>query len=325
MNYIERLYEQAAQRGGKILLPEATISERVMDAAIKLSKDGLVDLVLIGEDQQFPFEIRNSKHVTIVNPSKYLADGKMAKKLYEMRKHKGLTYDQSIELIRDPIYFSTMLVEMGVADGMVIGAHYTTADSLRPALQLIKGGNGRPVIGCMIVDREDFIEPKLFLDISLNVSPNAEELARFGLEGADFYENTFRRRAKVAFLSYSTYGSAKGEEVEKMRNAANMAKAQLGDNKYIIDGEMQFDAAVVPAVSKTKCPLSQIQGDANVFVFPDINSGNIGYKIAQRLGGCECVGPIMLNFKHPVNDLSRGCSVEDIYNTVIITKLQIKE
>lgn len=325
MNYIERLYEQAKQKSGKILLPEATLSERVMSAVLKLIRDEIADVVLIGEEQQFPFEVRNSKHVTIINPSKYLADGKMAKKLYEMRKSKGLTYEQSIELIRDPIYFSTMLVELGVADGMVLGAHYTTADSLRPALQIIKGKEGKPVIGCMIVDRGDFIEPKLFLDISLNVEPNAEELARFGLEGADFYESMFRRRAKVVFLSYSTYGSGKGDSVEKMRNATNMAKSQLGNNGYIIDGEMQFDAAVEVEVGKTKCPLSPIHGDANVFVFPDINSGNIGYKIAQRFGGCECVGPIILNFRHPVNDLSRGCSVEDIYNTVIITKLQIKE
>lgn len=323
MNYIERLYEQARTRGGKIVLPEAGLCDKVMAAVLKLIKDKIADVVLIGEEQQFPAEVRQSQYVTIINPSKYLADGQMARRLYDMRKSKGLTYEQAVELIRDPIYFSAMLVEMGVADGMVVGAHYTTADALRPALQLIKGKKDKSVIGCMIVDRGDFIEPKLFLDVSLNVSPDAEELARFGLEGANFYESTFRRRAKVAFLSYSTYGSGKGESVEKMRDATNIAKAQLGDCEYIIDGEMQFDSAVSPEVCATKCPRSPIQGSANVFVFPDINSANIGYKIAQRLGDCECVGPIMLNFRHPVNDLSRGCSMEDIYNTVIITKLQI--
>lgn len=323
MNYIERLYEQARTKSGKIILPEATLSDKVMQAVQKLIDDKIADLVLIGEEQQFPEKVRTSSRVTIITPRKYLADGKMAKKLYEMRKDKGLTLEQAEELIRDPIYFSTMLVEMGEADGMVIGAHYTTADSLRPALQLIKGKKDKSVIGCMIVDRGDFIEPKLFLDVSLNVAPDEEDLARFGLEGANFYENTFRRRAKVVFLSYSTYGSGKGDSVEKMRNATNIAKANLGNNKYIIDGEMQFDASVSPEVCATKCPRSPIQGEANVFVFPDINSANIGYKIAQRLGDCECVGPIMLNFNHPVNDLSRGCSMEDIYNTVIITKLQV--
>ena len=323
MNYIERLYEQAKDKGGKIILPEATLSERVMKAILKLVKDELADVVVIGEEQQFPIELRNSKHVTILNPNKILSDGRLARALYEKRKHKGLTYDEAQELIRDPIYLSTMIVEKGMADGMVVGAHYTTADSLRPALQIIKGKEGRPVIGSMIVDRGDFKEPKLFLDVSLNVSPSVEELARFGLEGAKFYENMFRRRARVVFLSYSTYGSGTGESVERMREASRLAKKKKGNKKYVIDGEIQFDAAVNRDVHEKKNPTSPIDGDANVFVFPDLNSANIGYKIAQRLGDCECVGPIMLNFRHPVNDLSRGCSVEDIYNTVIITKLQI--
>ncbi|MBO5910240.1 MAG: phosphate acetyltransferase, partial [Clostridia bacterium] len=211
---------------------------------------------------------------------------------------------------------------MGEADGMVIGAYYTSADALRPALQIIKGKAGKMVVGSMLIDRDDFAEPHLYLDVSLNENPNEEQLADIGLVGADFYYNVINREPKVAFLSYSTYGSADGELISKVRNASNIAK---GNTDYIVEGEMQFDAAVVPSVAHTKCPNSKIMGKTNVFVFPDLNCGNIAYKIAQRLGNCKATGPVMLNFRHPVNDLSRGCSVNDIYNTVIITKLQIEE
>ncbi|MFQ6724116.1 MAG: phosphate acyltransferase, partial [Clostridia bacterium] len=239
----------------------------------------------------------------------------------QMRKKANYTRDQAIEILSDPRYFATMLLEMGEAEGLVLGAYYTTADALRPALQIIKGKDGKMVVGSMLIDRDDFAEPHLYLDVSLNENPNAEQLADIGCIGADFYNHVIGREPKVAFLSYSTFGSANGELVEKVRTATSIAQE---NSKWLVEGELQFDSAMVPSVASTKCPSSKIMGKANVFVYPDLNCGNIAYKIAQRLGGCKATGPIMLNFRHPVNDLSRGCSVTDIYNTVIITKLQIE-
>jgi phosphate acetyltransferase len=322
MDIISRLYNRAKQKKGKILLPEAILDERVMNACKMIVADKLSDLVLIGNREQYPIELKNSPLVTIIDPSHYDRYDEMVKLFILKRKKNNYTTEQAQEILADPRYFGTMLLEMGEADGMVIGAYYTSADALRPALQIIKGKAGKMVVGSMIIDRDDFAEPQLYLDVSLNENPNEEQLADIGLVGADFYYNVLNREPKVAFLSYSTYGSADGELITKVRNAANIAK---GNTDYIVEGEMQFDAAVVPSVANTKCPNSKIMGKANVFVFPDLNCGNIAYKIAQRLGNCKATGPVMLNFRHPVNDLSRGCSVNDIYNTVVITKLQIEE
>ncbi len=320
MDIISRLYGKAKEKPGKIVLPEAVLDERVMQACKKLVEDNMCELVLLGKREQYPDVIRNSDSVRIVNPSNYARKDEMVKLLMEKRKKSKLTREDAVEMLQDPRYFATMLIELGEADGMVLGAYYTSADALRPALQIIKGKEGQRVVGSMLMNRDDFIEPHLYADVSLNENPNDQQLAEIGVAGANFYEQVLNRTAKVAFLSYSTFGSADGELVAKVRNAANMAK----DSKFIVEGEMQFDAAITPEVAKTKCPTSAIKGKANVFVFPDLNAGNIGYKIAQRVGGCQAIGPIMINFNHPVNDLSRGCSVKDIYDTVVITKLQIE-
>ena len=320
MDIISRLYDKARVKSGRILLPEAVLDARVMQACCELVNDKMSELVLIGKPEQYPAELRDSEMVTIVNPSAYPRKKEMVQLLMQKRKKVKLTAEQASEMLQDPRYFATMLVEMGEAEGMVLGAYYTSADALRPALQLIKGKEGQRVVGSMLINRDDFVEPNLYLDVSLNENPNEQELAEIGVAGAEFYSKVLNREPKVAFLSYSTYGSANSDMVEKVRNATNIAKP----SGYIIEGEMQFDSAFVPEVAKTKCPSSQIKGRANVFVFPDLNCGNIGYKIAQRVGNCQAVGPIMLNFRHPVNDLSRGCSVKDIYDTVVITKLQIE-
>ena len=325
MDIISRLYNKAREKKGKIVLPEAVLDERVMQACKKIVEDEMSELVLLGKPEQYPAELRANPLVTIINPSVYVRKVEMIKLLMQKRKKSKLTYEQASEMLQDPRYFATMLVEMKEADGMVLGAYYTSADALRPALQIIKGKEGQRVVGSMLINRDDFIEPNLYLDVSLNENPNAQELAEIGLAGADFYRNVLNREPKVAFLSYSTYGSAQGELVEKVRTATFTAQEMAKEKDYIIEGEMQFDSAVVPEVARTKCPTSFIKGKANVFVFPDLNCGNIAYKIAQRLGKCQAVGPIMLNFRYPVNDLSRGCSVKDIYDTVVITKLQIEE
>lgn len=322
MDIISKLYNRAKQKHGKIILPEALLDERVMNACKMIVADQLSELVLLGKKEQYPIEIKNSPLATIIDPANYERYDEMVELFIQKRKKNNYTTIQAQEILADPRYFATMLLEMGVADGMVIGAYYTSADALRPALQIIKGKEGKMVVGSMLIDRDDFVEPHLYLDVSLNENPNDEQLADIGIVGAEFYYNVLNREPKVAFLSYSTCGSADGELVAKVRNATNIAKS---NSDYIIEGEMQFDSAVVPSVASTKFPNSKIMGKANVFVFPDLNCGNIAYKIAQRIGNCKATGPVMLNFRHPVNDLSRGCSVNDIYNTVVITKLQIEE
>lgn len=320
MNIIDRFYEQAKNVQGWICLPEALLDNRVMEACKILVDEKLSNVVLVGEEDKFPAEFINNPNVKIVNPNSYSRKSQMIEILMEKRKNKGMTYEDAEKWLQDIRYFSTMLLEMHEADGMVLGAYYSSADALRPALQIVKAKQGSLVTGSMLMCREDRKEPLLFLDVSLNENPNAEELSQIGIEGAKFYEQVVGEKAKVAFLSYSTYGSANSDMVTKVRDAVNIAKT----SKYIVDGEMQFDSATVPSVAKIKCPNSTIKGDANVLVFPDLNAGNIGYKIAQRLGGFEAVGPIMLNFRYPVNDLSRGCSTKDIVDTVVITKLQIE-
>ena len=323
MDIIDKLYVRAKAKRGTILLPEAVLDERVMKACKMIVADAFCNLVVIGQREQFPVEIKNSPYVKIIDIAKYPRMDEMVDLFIEKRKKNNYTREQALDILADPSYFGAMLVEMGEADGMVIGAYYTSADALRPALQLIKGKKGQRVVGSMLIDRDDFVEPYLYMDVSLNENPDQQQLAEIAIAGADFYYNVINRDPKVAFMSYSTFGSAESDMVLKVRNATQIAKDI--NSKYIIEGEMQFDAAVVPEVARTKCPSSKIMGKANVFVFPDLNCGNIAYKISQRLGGCKATGPIMINFNHPVNDLSRGCSVNDIYNTVIITKLQIEE
>ena len=322
MDIISKLYNRAKQKQGAILLPEAVLDDRVMNACKMLVADQFCKLVVLGKREQFPIELKNSPLVKIIDPSNYIRFDELVKLFIEKRKKYNYTYEQAVDILADPSYFATMLLEMGEADGLVIGAYYTSADALRPALQIIKGKAGKMVVGSMIIDRDDFVEPHLYLDVSLNANPNEEQLAEIGVVGADFYYNVLNREPKVSFLSYSIYGSADGELITKVRNATQIAQKACN---YAIEGEVQFDAAIVPSVAQTKCPNSRIKGKTNVFVYPDLNCGNIAYKIAQRLGGCKATGPIMLNFRHPVNDLSRGCSVNDIYNTVVITKLQIEE
>ena len=321
MDIIDKLYLKAKPKKGTILLPEAVLDDRVMKACKMIAADAFCNIVVIGKKEQFPVELKNSPYVRIIDPDTYLRIDEMVDLFIEKRKKNNYTIDQALDILADPRYFGTMLIEMGEADGMVIGAYYTSADALRPALQIIKGKKGQRVVGAMLIDRDDFVEPYLYMDVSLNENPDQQQLAEIGVAGADFYYNVINRDPKVAFMSYSTFGSAESDIVLKVRNATEIAR---GNSGYIIEGEMQFDAAVVPEVARAKCPSSKIMGKANVFVFPDLNCGNIAYKISQRLGGCTATGPIMINFNHPVNDLSRGCSVNDIYNTVVITKLQIE-
>ena len=236
----------------------------------------------------------------------------------EIRAKNVMTQEKAREILKDPNYFGTMLVKMGGADCLLGGATYSTADTVRPALQLIKTKPGNNIVSsCFIMVKDD---QKLAMgDCAINIDPSEDDLVEIAIESAKTAK-IFGIDPKVAFLSYSTLGSGKGEDVDKMRNAAAKAKEKYPE--LPIEGEIQFDAAVSPRVARTKCKDSQVAGHANTFVFPDINAGNIGYKIAQRLGNFEAYGPILLGLNAPINDLSRGCSAEDIVGVVAITAVQ---
>lgn len=238
----------------------------------------------------------------------------------ELRKKKGVTPDQAREILKQANYFGTMLVKMGFADALLGGATYSTADTVRPALQLIKTKPGNNLVSsCFILVRPSATGDNEVLamgDCAININPTEDDLVEIAGETAKC-ARIFDVDPKIAFLSYSTHGSGKGEAVDKMRNAAQKTKEKYPD--LPIDGELQFDAAVSPRVARTKCPESTVAGHANTFIFPDISAGNIGYKIAQRMGNFDAYGPILLGLNAPVNDLSRGCNASEVYSMAIIT------
>ena len=256
---------------------------------------------------------------TIINPETYEDFEEMKEKFVEIRKGKA-TMEDAEKLLRDVNYFGVMLVKLGFADGMVSGAIHSTADTVRPALQIIKTKPGiSRTSGVFLMNRENTDHRLMFADCAINIEPNAQELAEIAINTAETAK-VFGIDPKVAMLSFSTKGSAKSPKVDRVVQATNIAKEMRPD--LAIDGELQFDAAFVPATAAIKAPDSDVAGHANVFVFPGLQAGNIGYKIAQRLGMFEAIGPILQGLNKPVNDLSRGASAEDIYNLAIITAAQ---
>lgn len=323
MNILELLTEKAKTKKGKIVLPEALMDTRVMEAVEKIVDRNLSEVVVFGKPENYNEKIVKSELVTIIDINTFAEFEAFANALYDLRKNKGMTIELARETLKEPIYFACMLVKLGYADGIVAGAKYTTGDTLRPALQIIKAQPDKNLVaGSVLLLREEAPEVMLFADASLNENPTAEQIVDIALGGAEFMEDVIGVEPQVAFLSYSTLGSAKSELVEKMQKAFKLTQEK--NTKYNIDGEMQFDCAVDKPTATKKGVTSSVGGNANVFVFPDLNAGNISYKIAARLGGYTAVGPIMINFNKPVNDLSRGCTAEEIVSTVCITKLQIK-
>ena len=262
------------------------------------------------------FNIRGAE---IIDPETFPDMEKMVSTLVELRKGK-MSEEECRKLLKQANYFGTMLVKMGYADALLGGATYSTADTVRPALQIIKTKPGNKIVSsCFILVRANGVGENEVLamgDCAINIKPTEDELVEIGLETAQTAK-IFGIDPKVAYLSYSTLGSGKGEDVDKMRNACNKLKALAPD--LDVDGELQFDAAVSPRVAHTKCPDSKVAGHANTFIFPDINAGNIGYKIAQRLGSFDAYGPILQGLNAPINDLSRGCNALEVYSMAIIT------
>ena len=245
----------------------------------------------------------------------------MANLLFELRKEKGMSLNEAKKLVKNPIYFACLMLKKGDASGMVAGAHFTTADTLRPALQIVKTKPNKSVVSsCMLMTKKN-IQPLLFADVSIIKNPTSENLCEIAISTAEFMKNVLGIEPKVAMLSYSTNGSASDDSIDKIKQAVKQANQQ---SEYQIDGEMQADVALSPIVAKKKGMGGMVAGEANVLVFPDLNSANISYKLVARLGNFVASGPIMLGFNKPVSDLSRGCNVEEIINAVMITKLQIE-
>lgn len=309
-----------------IVFTEGT-DPRILEAASRLLKEQLMKPILVGNTEEVKgvagkhgFQIEGAD---IIDPNHFEHFEEMVDLFCELRKSKGMTPEQARDILKHTNYFGTMLVKMGIADSLLGGATYSTADTVRPALQVIKTKPGNKIVSsCFILTRQNKDgenETLAMADCAINLTPSEDELVEIGSETADFAK-LFGVEPKVAYLSYSTLGSGKGDSVDKMRAAAAKAKEARPD--LPIEGELQFDAAVSPTVAKTKCPDSKVAGQANVLVFPDINAGNIGYKIAQRLGGFEAYGPLLLGLNAPINDLSRGCNAEEVYSMAIITAAQ---
>jgi len=329
MNFLEQISERAKKDIKTIVLPESS-DIRTIKAAAMVQQRGLARIVLVGKEngvKKLAGELDISK-ATIVNPETSPKFEEYANAFYELRKAKGVTPEKAREMIKNDLYWGVMMVKMGAADGMVSGAIHSTADTLRPALQILKTAPGTKLVSSffvMVVPNCEYGSNGTFVfsDCGLVENPNADELSEIALASAKSFENLVGGDAKVAMLSYSSYGSAKSELTEKVIAATKLAKEK--EPGLILDGELQADAAIVPSVGKSKAPGSNVAGSANVLVFPDLNCGNISYKLVQRLAKAEAYGPVTQGIAKPVNDLSRGCSAEDIVGVIAITAVQAQK
>jgi len=316
----EGLKQKISGRDLRIVFPEG-LDERIVRAASRLAEEKLITPILIGNIEQVQAKASelgvSLESAEIYDPAGYVGMDELVTAFVERRKGKA-TEEDARKILLDENYFGTMLVYVNKAHGLVSGAAHSTADTVRPALQIIKTKAGvKKTSGVFIMVCED--EKYVFADCAINIAPDSNDLAEIAIESAKTAE-MFDIEPRVAMLSFSTKGSAKSEETERVVEA--VAEAKRRDATLVLDGEFQFDAAFVPSVAKSKAPGSVLQGDANVFIFPSLEAGNIGYKIAQRLGGFEAVGPILQGLNAPVNDLSRGCNEEDVYKLALITATQ---
>jgi phosphate acetyltransferase len=326
MKFLEKTIQRAKSDIKTIVLPESTDIRTIKAASIILER-GIANVVLVGDEGDINklaggLDISRAK---IVNPSSSDKFEEYVESFYEMRKHKGITREHAAETIKNPLYYGVMMVKKGEADGMVAGAVNSTANTLRPALQILKTAPGTKLVSAffvMVVPDCEYGSDGTFIyaDSGLVENPDAEALSEVAIASAKTFRVLVQDEPKVAMLSYSSYGSAKSELTEKVIKATQLAKEKAPH--LILDGELQADAAIVPEVAKSKAPGSPVAGSANVLVFPDLNCGNIAYKLTQRLAKAEAYGPITQGIAKPVNDLSRGCSAEDIVGVVAITAVQ---
>jgi phosphate acetyltransferase len=328
MTFIEKICKRAQEDKKRIVLPEGE-EERTIRASEIIKNNSLAEVILVGNKSAIQTKAAdfgvNLSGIEIVDPKTSEKTDTYAKEFYELRKHKGMTLEKASQTMQDTMYFGTMMVKMNDADGLVSGAIHTTGDLLRPGMQIIKTAPGIKVVSSFFImelPNKEYGEDGLllFADCAVNPSPNSEELASIAISTAENAKLLCKFEPKVAMLSFSTMGSAKHELVDKVVKATEIAKNARPD--LHIDGELQLDAAIVPSVGKLKAPSSTVAGNANVLVFPDLQSGNIGYKLVQRFAKAQAIGPVSQGFAKPINDLSRGCSVEDIVNVVAVTAVQ---
>ncbi|HUM84609.1 MAG TPA: phosphate acetyltransferase [Lachnospiraceae bacterium] len=327
MSFIDGIKERAKADKKRIVLPESE-DERTYKAAQQILKEGFADLIIVGSEEAVK---KNSEGydisgALIVDPATSDKTAAYIDKLVELRKKKGMTKEEATDiLLHKYLYYGVMMVKMGDADGMVSGACHSTADTLRPSLQILKTKPGTKLVSAFFLMNVPDCEfgnngAFVFSDCGLNQNPTAEELAAIAESSAASYKALTGDEPKVAMLSYSTMGSAKHDDVTKVQEATKIAKAANPD--LMLDGELQLDAAIVPSVGEFKAPGSKVAGHANTLIFPNLDAGNIGYKLVQRLAKAEAYGPMTQGIAAPVNDLSRGCSAEDIVGVVAITAVQ---
>ena len=330
MEFIDDIKNRARQDLKTIVLPEAE-DIRTLEAAETALKEQYAKIVLLGNEENIKTKaLENDLDISkdiIINPTDSEKYDEYVNLLFELRSKKGMTIEQAKELVNDPVYYGMLMLKDNntEADGLVSGAVHSTADTLRPALQILKTAEGTKLVSAffvMVVPNCEYGENGTFVygDCGLNQNPNEEELSEIAISSAKSFKQLVGKEPKVAMLSYSTYGSAKSELTEKVINATNLVKGK--EPNLIIDGELQVDSAIIPEIAKSKAPGSVVAGEANVLIFPDLNAGNIGYKLTQRLAKAEAYGPLCQGIAKPVNDLSRGCSSEDIAGVIAITAVQ---
>lgn len=328
MSFISEIKSKAKSDIKTIVLPEA-MDIRVLQATQKILKEGFANIILVGKKEEI-YELAEKNGIDIseakiINPNESVEYEQYVNDFYELRKRKGMTLEKAEELMKDSVYFGMMMVKNGHADGLVSGAAHSTADTLRPALQILKTLPNTKLVsafflmivpGCNYGANGTFV----FSDCGLNQNPNAEELSEIAISSANSFKQLVGKTPNVAMLSYSTYGSAKSESTEKVIEATKLVKEKMPTLN--VDGEMQLDAAIIPEIANSKAPGSSVAGKANTLIFPNLDAGNIGYKLVQRLAKAEAYGPLCQGIAKPVNDLSRGCSSDDIVGVVAITCVQ---
>ena len=330
MSFIEEIKERARKDIKTILLPEAE-DIRTLEATKMVLEEKYAKVILIGNKEKVLNKAKENNidisGAEIIEPETSEKYNEYVELLYNLRKHKGMTEEQAKELVKDPTHFGMLMLKdkKSTADGLVSGAVHSTSDTLRPALQILKTKPGTKLVSAffvMVVPNCDYGENGTFIfaDSGLNQNPNEDELSEIAISSSESFKQLVGREPKVAMLSYSTKGSAKSELTEKMINATKLVKEKA--KSLIVDGELQLDAAIVPEIAKSKAPNSPVKGEANVLVFPNLDAGNIGYKLVQRLAKAEAYGPLCQGIAKPVNDLSRGCSSKDIAGVIAITAVQ---